>query len=192
MALVPRFEFDAAYVDRLTAGDEETERHFTGYFGDLLTLKLRARLRSPALVEDAKQETFLRVHQNLRHYRFECPLRNWIARIAYSIAIRHVSRRRAALGAEMQSDIAELLSDGASEHVDFGADSDAAAEACRLRRAVQSLPPLQRQVLSLYHFDDLSIAEIAQVTGLAPGTIKSHLFRSRLRLKDLLENGDPP
>lgn len=149
-------------------------------------------VRSADDAYDLCQETFLRVHQNLRQYRFECPLRNWIARIAYSIAIRHVSRSRAALGAEMQSGIAEQLSDGASEHVDYGADSDAAAEARRLRRAVQSLPPLQRQILSLYHFDELSIAEIAQVTGLAPGTIKSHLFRSRLRLKDLLENGDPP
>ncbi len=56
-----RFEFDRAYVDRLVAGDAETERHFSRYFGDLLTLKLRSRLRSPTLVEDARQETFRRV-----------------------------------------------------------------------------------------------------------------------------------
>ena len=61
MSLRPRYSFDRAYVDRLTAEDPETERHFTDYFGDLLTLKLRSRLRSAALVEDAKQETFVRV-----------------------------------------------------------------------------------------------------------------------------------
>jgi RNA polymerase sigma-70 factor, ECF subfamily len=65
-ALQPRFEFDAQYVNRLTAGDPEIEDHFTRYFGDLLTLKLRSRLRSPALVEDAKQETFVRVLTTLR------------------------------------------------------------------------------------------------------------------------------
>jgi RNA polymerase sigma-70 factor, ECF subfamily len=61
LPLRPRFSFDGEYVRRLIAEDPETERHFTEYFGDLLTLKLRARLRSPAQVEDARQETFVRV-----------------------------------------------------------------------------------------------------------------------------------
>ena len=73
--------------------------------------------------------------------------------------------------------------------VDHAADADNATDARRLRRAVERLPVLQRNLLSLYHFDDMSIPEIALVTGLAAGTIKSHLFRSRLKLKELLESG---
>jgi len=61
LSLRPRFSFDGDYVRRLIAEDPETERHFTDYFGDLLTLKLRSRLRSAAQVEDARQETFVRV-----------------------------------------------------------------------------------------------------------------------------------
>jgi RNA polymerase sigma-70 factor (ECF subfamily) len=61
LSLRPRYSFDSAYVERLIAEDPETERHFTEYFGDLLSLKLRSRLRSPALVDDARQETFVRV-----------------------------------------------------------------------------------------------------------------------------------
>jgi RNA polymerase sigma-70 factor (ECF subfamily) len=58
---LPRHEFDRAYLERLIAEDPETERHFAAYFGELLTLKLRSRLRSPALADDARQETLLRV-----------------------------------------------------------------------------------------------------------------------------------
>ena len=47
-------------------------------------------------------------------------------------------------------------------------------------------------LLTLYHFEDVSIPDIAQITGLPPGTIKSHLFRSRLRLRERLESGDSP
>jgi RNA polymerase sigma-70 factor, ECF subfamily len=65
-ALRPRFSFDEDYVRRLIAEDPETERHFTDYFGDLLSLKLRSRLRSPELVEDARQETFVRVLTTLK------------------------------------------------------------------------------------------------------------------------------
>jgi RNA polymerase sigma-70 factor (ECF subfamily) len=61
-----RFAFDRPYLDRLIAADPETERHFARYFGDLLTLKLRSRLRSPALVDDVKQETFARVLTTLK------------------------------------------------------------------------------------------------------------------------------
>lgn len=61
-----RFDFDQAYVDRLVAGDPDTERHFAKYFGDLLAIKLRSRLRSPAQVEDARQETFRRVLTTLK------------------------------------------------------------------------------------------------------------------------------
>lgn len=64
-----RFEFDQGYVDRLAAGDAETEQHFTSYFGQLLTLKLRSKLRSPSQIEDAKQETFLRVLTTLKRKR---------------------------------------------------------------------------------------------------------------------------
>jgi RNA polymerase sigma-70 factor, ECF subfamily len=63
---LPRYEFDRSYIERLVAEDPETERHFTRYFGDLLTLKLRSRVRSPAEVEDARQETFRRVLTTLK------------------------------------------------------------------------------------------------------------------------------
>jgi RNA polymerase sigma-70 factor, ECF subfamily len=52
--------FDGSYVSRLRAGDASTEQHFIGYFTELITLKLRSRLRAPDVIEDLKQETFSR------------------------------------------------------------------------------------------------------------------------------------
>jgi len=53
--------FDQEYLQRLKDGDPETQRHFTRYFGELLSIKLRNRVRSPHLIEEVRQETFLRV-----------------------------------------------------------------------------------------------------------------------------------
>jgi RNA polymerase sigma-70 factor (ECF subfamily) len=53
--------FDAPYLERLQRGDAGTERHFAAYFGELIQLKLRARLSSKEAVEDVTQETFVRV-----------------------------------------------------------------------------------------------------------------------------------
>jgi RNA polymerase sigma-70 factor (ECF subfamily) len=53
--------FNQEYLQRLRDGDPETQRHFTRYFGELLNIKLRNRIRSPHLIEEVRQETFLRV-----------------------------------------------------------------------------------------------------------------------------------
>jgi RNA polymerase sigma-70 factor (ECF subfamily) len=54
-------DFDAPYLDRLRSGDRSTQAHFVAYFGELVRLKLRKRLRSFAAIEDVQQETFARV-----------------------------------------------------------------------------------------------------------------------------------
>src|SRR5258708_3859692 len=57
MALLSRgslqfHSFDQDYLQRLASGDAIIEHHFSSYFGDLLSLKLRVRIRSPQLIED--------------------------------------------------------------------------------------------------------------------------------------------
>jgi len=140
--------------------------------------------------EDARdlcQETFLRVHRRLDQYRYESALKSWIGRVAYSIALRHLERRRIASGEGIEID-AETAS---MENVggDFDLEAACADEELgrHLHAAIDALPPLQRTLLTLYHLEELPIPEIAEITGLAAGTIKSHLFRTRLKLRDVLE-----
>ncbi|GLQ46904.1 RNA polymerase sigma factor [Dyella lipolytica] len=139
------------------------------------------------------QDTFLRVHQNLRQYRYESALKSWIGRIAYTVALRYLERKRIAVVDPPSDDDSPCLVENIGDGFDLEtayADSDIAS---RLHTAIEALPPLQRTVLTLYHLDELPIGEIANITGLAAGTIKSHLFRSRLRLREMLEsvNGVP-
>jgi RNA polymerase sigma-70 factor (ECF subfamily) len=64
---VELFTFDKAYVERLREGDAQTEQHFVSYFNQLLRIKLRARMLAPEIVDDLRQETFIRVIAALRH-----------------------------------------------------------------------------------------------------------------------------
>src|SRR5437879_13545424 len=67
--------FDEDYLRRLASGDAVVEHHFSSYFGDLLLLKLRVRVRSPQLVEDIRQETLMRVLQIVRRKGVDHPER---------------------------------------------------------------------------------------------------------------------
>ena len=56
----------------------------------------------------------------------------------------------------------------------------------RLRAAMDHLSPRQRSVFVLKHFEELSIPEISELTGLDSGTIKSHLFRAAHKIRERL------
>jgi RNA polymerase sigma-70 factor (ECF subfamily) len=135
------------------------------------------------------QETFLRVHRTLHQYRHDAALKSWIGRVAYSIALRHLEKRRieivdTGIGGDDDSDLLDRVDDGFDLEA-ANADADLARH---LHEALEALPPLQRTLVTMYHLDELSLAEIGAITGLANGTIKSHLFRTRLQLRQVLES----
>ena len=63
---VDLYSFDDEYVRRLRDGDRWTEQHFINYFSELLLIKLRSRTPSLAVLDDIRQEVFLRVFRALR------------------------------------------------------------------------------------------------------------------------------
>lgn len=147
---------------------------------------IQRMVRHPEDTRELCQDAFLRVHRYLHQYRFDSPLKSWIGQVAYSVAKRHLERKRIPLAEPAGDEDGRSLLDNVGDGSDLAA-AHAGAEAEReLRAAIERLPPLQRTILTLYHLEELPIGEIAAITGLADGTIKSHLFRSRNRLRELL------
>jgi RNA polymerase sigma-70 factor (ECF subfamily) len=171
-----------AVLDRTPGAFERLIREYQGLCWHIV----HRMVRQPDDARELCQETFLRVYRHLDQYRHESPLKAWIGRIAYSIALRHLQRQRAAGPVDIAH--AEVLPEDEAETFDFEAACDDREAARRLHAALDALPPLQRTVLTLYHLEELSIPEISQITGLAAGTIKSHLFRTRLRLRETLQS----
>ena len=148
-------------------------------------------VRHPEDTRELCQEAFLRVHRYLHQYRFDSPLKSWIGQVAYSVAKRHLERKRIALadvhvGGGMDEDDGPSLLDNLGDGTDLQDAHAQAGEERELHAAIERLPPLQRTILTLYHLEELPIGEIATITGLAEGTIKSHLFRSRNKLREIL------
>lgn len=144
-------------------------------------------VRHPDDTRELCQDTFLRVHRYLHQYRFESALKSWIGQIAYSVARRHLERKRIPIAEPAGDDDSVSLVEQVADTFDLEAASADAELGAALHAEIEALPPLQRTVLTLYHLDEMPIAEIARVTGLTAGTIKSHLFRCRARLRDRLQ-----
>jgi RNA polymerase sigma-70 factor (ECF subfamily) len=144
-------------------------------------------VRHPDDTRELCQDTFFRVHRYLHQYRFESALKTWIGQVAYSVALRHLERKRIPIAEPVGDEDPMRLVEQFADSFDLEAASADAELGAALHAEIEALPPLQRTVLTLYHLDEVPIPEIARITGLAAGTIKSHLFRSRARLRGRLQ-----
>lgn len=179
---------DRALVTAVLGGEPGAFERLVRDYQGLCWHIVRRMVRDPEDARELCQEAFLRVHQCLHQYRHDAPLKAWIGQVAYSIAKRHLERKRIPV-ADSADDEGVPLYERVADDFDLEgavADEDIAR---RLHAAIERLPPLQRTILTLYHLDELPLAQIARITGLAEGTLKSHLFRSRKRLREWLAPG---
>lgn len=136
---------------------------------------------------DIAQDIYLKVFQKLGSFRFQAKLSTWIARIAYNSCINHLEKSRT-------SGRFELLPEIAADHhpdplfaEDFENKLHEAELAILLQTEIDRLPPMYKLLITLFHQQELSYQEIAQIVSLPEGTIKSYLFRARKILKDQLQ-----
>jgi RNA polymerase sigma-70 factor (ECF subfamily) len=177
---------ERALVAAVLAGERGAFERLVREYQGLCWHVVQRMVRHPEDTRELCQEAFLRVHRYLHQYRFDAALKSWIAQVAYSVAKRHLERRRIPL-AEAPGEDGLSLAESVGDGFDLEAATVDADSHRHLHAAIEALPPLQRTLLTLYHFEELPIPEIARITGLAEGTIKSHLFRSRRQLRAVLE-----
>jgi RNA polymerase sigma-70 factor (ECF subfamily) len=180
-----RYDFDRSYVDRLIARHPETEQHFTSYFGDLLALKLRSRLRSPALVEDAKQETFVRVLSTLRGKKgLATPesLGAFVNGVCNNVLFELYRAQSRAVPLEGQNEPTD----------DRPADAEhslmAGEEQQRVRRALSRLPEKEQTLLRWLFFEERSKDDICSLLNVDRDYLRVLLHRAKNRFRELLDD----
>ena len=137
-----------------------------------------------ALAEDILQETFWRVWQSAGTYQSQRgSFTSWLFRIARNLAIDAYRRRnvrpQAVVSAQEDDPILDKLAD---PDVDVAEQAQAMVKQRQVRRALASLPAVQRQVIEMAYFYGMTRQEIAEATGEALGTIHT---RARLALQKL-------
>ena len=181
------YSFDSEYVRRLAEGDPAVEEHFTTYFGQLLFLKLRGRVRSTQLAEDMKQETFLRV---LRQIRTEGGIHNperlggFVNSVCNNVMLEFFRSE----GRHPQ--IPETAPDPPDRTVDLeGALVD--DERKRMVRSVLSeLSGKDRTILRMVFLDEVDKTEVCATMQVNREYLRVLLHRARKRLKTVLLKRD--
>lgn len=134
--------------------------------------------------EDMSQEAFIRGYERLATFDPVRPFGPWIRRVAANYCLNRLAvNRPVTLPLEDEHE----TSRGSSRR-----QVEQAAEATERTReildALMSLTPHYRAVIELRHFQELSYNEIAQVLGISLPQVKSHLFRARKLLGEMLRH----
>ena len=137
-------------------------------------------LRDPDQAQDAAQESLVRVWKALSKYDQRASLSTWIYTITRNRCLTAIERRR-----DLDS-----LTDPEVEHEAEAAQavgpSSEQDHLAVLRELVDALPERYRRVLTLFYYEERSVAEVAQMLGLPEGTVKTNLFRARAALIEQL------
>lgn len=137
-------------------------------------------------LEDLVQTTFLEALSGAAQFEGRSSVRGWLLGIALNQARNHIRSRvrgrqnapQLALLASPASQSAEALLSG-SQQLD------------RLQRALERLPPLQREAIVVCELGELSAKDASALLGAPPGTLWRRLHDAKKALRKLLEEGDP-
>jgi RNA polymerase sigma-70 factor, ECF subfamily len=136
----------------------------------------RRRTADPHHAEELSQETFLVLLRDANRYEPRALFRTYLYAIAFKVLSAH--RRKSAFRAAFF---------GQPKNIPDPAKQDPTESALWVRRAVEKLDRIDREILLLREFEQLSYAEIAELLQLPINTVRSRLFRARTALRNLLE-----
>jgi len=178
------YRFDEDYLRRLTDGDPSVEAHFSDYFGKLLLIKLRNRLRSAQAIDDIRQETFLRVLQTLRQKG----------------GLEHPERLGAFVNSVCNNVLLESfrsgsryapLPEGEAEPMDRTIDLEGALVSEDRKRLVgkvlDQLPETDREILKMLFFEETTKQEICRVMGVNRDYLRVLVYRARMHFRAALQ-----
>lgn len=143
--------------------------------------------------KDIAQDIYMKAFNKLATFKYQSKLSTWIAQVAYNTCFDFLTKKKLVLAGEPDDFNASdesiyhikkdplFSSTGGREKTIFQKELSNI-----LRVEIERLPPVYKTLITLYHNEELSYEEIAQITSLPGGTIKSYLFRARKTLKESL------
>lgn len=172
---------DRELVARFKSGDQAAFNQLVRLYQKRVYAVAFRMVRDIEEAKDLTQEVFVRMYAALTGFRGEASVFTWAYRATVNLAINHLRRKKIISwvplleAEEKPEEPKEGLSDRENDRL-----KQAIAE------AVKKLPPKQRAIFILRHYDELSNEEIAQIVGKSVGSVKANYFQALQKMKKYL------
>jgi RNA polymerase sigma-70 factor (ECF subfamily) len=167
-------ELMVAYV----AGDDGAFRELFTRYAPMLLRMMRRQIRQQEDAGEIVQQTFLQLHRARNDFQVGRRLRPWLMTIAFNLKREYFRRRKRRPEAPLEF---EPPASSRRHPLERRADIQ------RLRRALDTLPEGQREVIAMHWFEELSFPEVAEILGLSVSAVKVRAHRGYQALRKALE-----
>ncbi len=164
---------------------ERRMRLIIRHYGERLYAVIRPIVKTHADADDVMQETFIKIHRNWTSFRGDSELFTWMYRIAHNESLQFL-RRRYQTSRLDDPELLRRLTENLRADPWFNGDEIL----IRLEQIVDSLPEKRREVFRLKYFAGMKYEEIARLTGLSVGALKSHYYLAVKEIKKKLGLSD--
>lgn len=183
---------DKELVNRVLRGDSQIFAIIIKNTEGLVAQIVFRLLNNPEDRKDIAQDIYLKAYKNLPGFKFQSKLSTWIGQIAYNTCFNFLEKKKVILlnnNPQENESNCSALELAANKFINIlNNETEDTLFRTELAEIVQSaiefLPPLYKTLVTLFHYEELSYEEIAEITGLPLGTVKNYLFRARKSLKD--------
>jgi RNA polymerase sigma-70 factor (ECF subfamily) len=181
------FSFDESYLQRLRGGDFPTEQHFVDYFGHLLLIKLRSRLRSSQTVDDIRQETFVRVLKAVRTggVRSAEGLGSFVNSICNNVLQEHYRSSARSVSSQDETPL-----DPPDTSIDLDGMLVAKQTREQVRHTLSMLSEKDRRLLRAIFFEEKDKDEICTDFGVDRDYLRVLLHRAKQSFRTLYEQAE--
>ena len=145
------------------------------YQPSLRRFLLNLTLGDTALSDDLAQETFIKAYFSIRQFKGIASFKTWLFRIAYNEFFSEMRKTKT------------LRLDDISNNDPPDCPHNSSEARMDVMAAMAVLSPIERSCISLFYIDDVPIKKIAAITSMPEGSVKSHLFRAKAKMKNILE-----
>jgi RNA polymerase sigma-70 factor, ECF subfamily len=170
-------------IERCRTGDDTAFAELVDRYKDLVYGLIYRMVRDRSLADDLAQDVFLKVHRGLPYFRGEARLSTWIYRIVQNACVQTRTGRRPEVSIDDGQDLDRPPRQFGSVDQAFGAIEDRD----RLDKALAQLPPNYRMLVVAHYMRGVQYESLAEALNLPLGTVKTHLYRAKRRLRELLE-----
>lgn len=184
---------DQPLVDKVLRGDTNAFKFIVKNTEGLVAQIIFKMILNSEDRKDIAQDIYLKTFQKLSSFKFQSKLSTWIAQIAYNTCINYLERKKLVMPGnnyddnESYDEALEILNNKIDP---FGNETEKIILKKELsgilKTEIDKLSPVYKTLITLYHSEELSYSEIAEITELPIGTVKNYLFRARKILRNNL------
>ena len=134
--------------------------------------------------EEVAQDSFLKAFRSLKGFKRKSSFATWLYRIIYNTSVSHIRMKKKGILSleDFPADATDFIGTNTSEE-----EAEKEYRSTLVNFALQKINEEERGLVTLFYYDEMSLDEISEVTGISKSNIKVRLFRARQKMYQVIE-----